>query len=72
MDNVFQADSPLRDPLDLNRPPDREMIGGDPPLYSLGTYRQTSGKFGLISEMDDQILDGRRDGIHGENNTTKR
>ena len=71
MENVFQADPPFRDPLDLDRPSDREMVGGNPPLYSLGTYRQTSGKFGLIAEMDDQILNGNRDGIHEKNNTTK-
>ena len=69
MENVFQTDPSLRDPLDLDRPSDGEMVGGNPFLDRLRSNPQFSGKNGLIAEMVDNFIDRKGGSAHGKEHT---
>ena len=70
MENVFQADPPLRDPLDLDRPSDGEMVSSNPLLDRLRLDSELSGKNRLIAKMIDNFIDRKSGGNH-ENESTR-
>lgn len=66
MDDFLQPDLSLLDSLDLDRSPDREMVGGDPFLDKLRLDPKPTGQSGLVAEIFEDIVNGKRGSIHGK------
>ena len=70
MEDFLQTDLPVRDPLDLDGPPDWNLAPAYPLLDCLGFDGEFPRQDGLIAEIADNVCDRKRGRIHGEKHTT--